>query len=87
MLAIDNPFGSGRALVRLLEPSDADRGALAAQLLSGTYDKPFVVKDGTPQALHFCWTYTRAACASRARDAPDVLRQLKRSRSQWIPRL
>jgi spermidine synthase len=60
MLDLANSFGSGRTLVRLLEPSDADRTVLAAQLLSGAYDKPFIAEDGTTRALHFCWTYTQS---------------------------
>lgn len=60
LLDVPNPFGNRDALVRLLEPSEADRDALAAQLLSGTYDKPFIVEDGITRALHFCWTYTQS---------------------------
>ena len=60
MLDIGDAFGSGRTRVRLLEPSDADRTALAAQLRSGTYDKPFIAEDGVTRALHFCWTYTQS---------------------------
>ncbi len=60
LLDLVNPFGAGGALVRLLEPPDADRTALAARLLSGTYDRPFIADDGTTRALHFCWTYTQS---------------------------
>jgi spermidine synthase len=60
MIDIANPFDCGHTLVRLLEPSDADRTALAARLRSGTYDKPFIAEDGVTRALHFCWTYTQS---------------------------
>ena len=60
ILEIPNPFTAAGARVRLLEPPDADRAALAARLLGGTYDRPFVADDGTTRALHFCWRYTQS---------------------------
>ncbi len=72
MLDLGNPFGSGCTRVRLLEPADADRTVLAARLLNGTYDRPFIAEDGTTRALHFCWTYTQ----SRMRIAEPVALQM-----------
>jgi spermidine synthase len=60
LLAIDNPFAPDATRVRLLEPTDADRDAVAARLRSGTYDKPFIAEDGTTRALHFCWRYVQS---------------------------
>ncbi len=60
MLDLPNPVGSGRTRVRLLEPLDADRNVLAARLLNGTYNKPFITEDGTTRELRFCWTYTQS---------------------------
>lgn len=60
MLDLPNPFMGGKARLRLLEPDDADRDALAARLVSGTYDRPFLAEDGTTRALHFCWVYTQS---------------------------
>jgi spermidine synthase len=73
MLDIDDPFGSGQTRIRVLEPLDADRPALAARVRGGTYDKPFIAEDGETRALHFCWTYTQ----SRMRiDEPTRLEML-----------
>jgi len=55
LLDLANPFGSDPVRVRLLEPADADQSALAEQLRSGAYDRPFLAEDGTTRALHFCW--------------------------------
>jgi spermidine synthase len=60
ILEIANPFTPGGARIRLLEPPDADRAALAERLVRGTYDKPFIAEDGTTRALHFCWRYTQS---------------------------
>lgn len=60
MLEIPNPFAPDHTTLRLLEPADADRTALAARLRDGTYDKPFLVEDGRTRALHFCWTYVQS---------------------------
>lgn len=60
MLELPNPFAPDHTTLRLLEPADADRDALAACLRDGTYDKPFLVEDGRTRALHFCWTYVQS---------------------------
>ena len=76
MLDLANPFASDHVLVRVLEPADADRSALAEQLRSGTYDKPFIAEDGTTRALHFCWNYVQ----SRMRIAEPVALQMPYTR-------
>jgi spermidine synthase len=73
ILDLANPFGSGRMLVRVLEPADADRSVLAARLLNGSYDKPFIAEDGTTRALHFCWNYTQSCMRI---DEPGALQML-----------
>lgn len=60
MLELPNPFAPDHTILRLLEPADADRTALAARLRDGTYDKPFLAEDGRTRALHFCWTYVQS---------------------------
>jgi spermidine synthase len=60
MLEIPNPFAPDHTIVRLLEPVDANRAALAARLRDGTYPKPFLAEDGRTRALHFCWTYVQS---------------------------
>jgi spermidine synthase len=60
MLELPNPFAPDHTVLRLLEPADADRAALAARLRDGTYAKPFLAEDGRTRALHFCWTYVQS---------------------------
>ena len=60
MLELPNPFAPDHTILRLLEPADADRTALAARLRDGTYERPFLVEDGHTRALHFCWTYVQS---------------------------
>lgn len=60
LLDLANPFGPAEARLRLLEPEDADRAALAARLRDGTYDKPFLAEDDRTRSLHFCWTYVQS---------------------------
>ena len=57
---IPNPFGPAHARLRLREPLDADPAALAARVLAGTYERPFLADDGSTRALHFCWTYVQS---------------------------
>lgn len=52
-LEMPNPFRHERGVVRLLEPPDADREALAARIVAGTYGKPFVIDDGVMRELYF----------------------------------
>jgi spermidine synthase len=59
-LDIVNPFSPGHELLRLLEPADADRAVLLGQLLSGTYDKPFIAEDCETRALFFSWAYVQS---------------------------
>jgi spermidine synthase len=40
-------------VVRMVEPADADREALAKRIVEGTYGKPFVIDDGVVRELYF----------------------------------
>ena len=53
LLEMPNPFRHERGVVRLVEPSDADREALAKRIVEGTYGKPFVIDDGVMRELYF----------------------------------
>lgn len=53
MFELPSPFPDEPGLIRLLEPGGSDAAALTAALLSGRYDKPFVLDNGGLRALHF----------------------------------
>lgn len=59
-LDLPNPFPDAEGVLRLLEPADADHAALVAQVLNGTYAKPFLAESGDTRALHFSWTYVQS---------------------------
>ncbi len=60
LLDIPSPFTSEYVRLRLLEPLDADQPALAARLLSGAYDKPFIAENDETRALFFTWSYVQS---------------------------
>lgn len=65
-----SPFEDDGERVLLLEPAGADPETLAAQLLAGTYARPFVIDDGERRYLHF----DRRLVQSVMRlDAPNAL--------------
>jgi len=47
------PFTSRRAVLRVFETPEQDRRALFLRLLNGTYQKPFLIEDGTERTLEF----------------------------------
>jgi spermidine synthase len=47
------PFTAPRAVLRVMEPPDADRRLLYRRLLNGTYRKPFLIEDSTERSLEF----------------------------------
>lgn len=53
ILVLPSPFFSGNDAIRLLEPADCDTRAVLGEVLSGAYDKPFLIDDGTTLSLHF----------------------------------
>ncbi len=60
LLEFPSPFPAEPGLVRLLEPPASDALALAARLLEGRYDKPFVLENGGLRALHFSLGYVQS---------------------------
>ena len=53
MIELPSPFKSERGVIRLLEPAHCNREDLLNRVLSGTYDKPFVIDDGDSRSLFF----------------------------------
>lgn len=53
ILVLPSPFFSDGDTIRLLEPLDCDTRAVLSQVVSGAYDKPYVIDDGTTRSLHF----------------------------------
>lgn len=47
-------------LILLDEPADTDGDALFQQVLSGSYDRPFLVDDGVSRTLYFSLTYVQS---------------------------
>lgn len=74
-LEIGNPFANESGVLRVLESADCDRQALVDRILSGTYDKPFVLDDGERRALYF----TRAYVQSEMRLADPVALEFRYS--------
>lgn len=58
-------------LVRVLEPTAAASTVLCQRLMSGTYDKPFLVEDGKRRALRF--TIDGSVQSEMRIDDPDAL--------------
>ena len=57
--------------VRVLEPTEAASAVLCQRLMSGTYDKPFLVEDGKHRAL--CFTIDGSVQSEMRIDDPDAL--------------
>ena len=53
ILVLPSPFFTETDTIRLIEPEDCDTQGVLRQVLSGAYDKPFVIDDGTTRTLHF----------------------------------
>ena len=51
ILVLPSPFFTETDTIRLLEPEDCDTQWVLRQVLSGAYDKPFVIDDGTTRTL------------------------------------
>lgn len=64
-IELPSPFAVDCAVVRLMEPGDADRGALLEQVIHGVYDKPFVIDDGYARTLYFSLHYAQSAMRLR----------------------
>lgn len=59
-LELPNPFRGEHGIIRLLESEDCDHQQLIERLLSGTYDKPFVIEEDDSRALYFSRTLTQS---------------------------
>lgn len=53
VLVLPSPFFSDSDTIRLLEPADCDSQAVLRKVVSGEYDRPFVIDDGSTRTLHF----------------------------------
>ena len=60
MLEIDNPFPAEYGVIRLLEPDDCDPVPIVKALLTGTYDKPYVIEEGDSRSLYFTRALTQS---------------------------
>ena len=63
ILELPNPFDGEAGVIRLLEPPECDREMIVGHVLSGRYDKPFVIEDDGARCLYF----TRAFIQSEMR--------------------
>lgn len=70
LLDMENPLLAERGRLRLMEPVGAPIRALQAQLLDGTYRKPFILEDGQLRYLHLGLTYIQSVMRL---DDPDAL--------------
>lgn len=50
---LGTPFTASRAVLRMLEPPEEDQRKLLLRLLMGSYQKPFLIEDGTERSLEF----------------------------------
>lgn len=60
MLEIGNPFLAEYGVIRLLEHEDCDRTEVVRRILSGTYDKPYVIEEGDSRSLYFTRELTQS---------------------------
>ena len=66
LLEIESPFGADAGFLRVLEPDAASGAAAARAIGDGTYDKPFIVDEGTTRSLYF--TMANIQCVMHAED-------------------
>ena len=60
MLELPNPFADESGVIRLLEAHDCERRNIIAQILDGSYAKPYVIDDGTMRSLYFSRELTQS---------------------------
>ena len=60
MLEIANPFLAEYGVIRVLEHEDFDRALVVKQILSGTYDKPYLIEEGDSRSLYFTRELTQS---------------------------
>ena len=71
MLELPNPFADESGVIRLLEADNCERAQVIAQILDGSYDKPFVIDDGAMRSLYFSRELTQSAMRLSDPDALD----------------
>jgi len=70
LLELPNPFATEHGSIRLLEAGAGDRSTLLQRVLSGEYDRPFVIDDGTQRSLYFSLALVQSVMRVAA---PDTL--------------
>ena len=60
MIELVNPFAGETGVMRVLEDEDCDRQKIMRQILSGTYDKPFMIEEDDSRALYFSRELTQS---------------------------
>ncbi len=60
MLEISNPFLSEYGVIRVLESDGCDRTQVVNQILSGAYDKPYLIEEGDARSLYFSRELTQS---------------------------
>jgi len=53
LLELPSPFSPDTDTLHVVEPADCDSQWVLRRVLSGAYDKPFVIDDGVTRTLHF----------------------------------
>lgn len=66
------PFDIETGVVKLLEPGDSDSGALRQRLLSGQYDKPFLIEHDDLLTLYFSLSLVQSTMRLSQPDALDL---------------
>lgn len=61
MIELASPFATELGVIRLLEPADSNRTELLDRVLSGVYDKPFIIDDGDSRSLYFSIAFVQSA--------------------------
>lgn len=73
ILELPSPFSAKRDVILFHEDQDADRDILLNRVLSGRYDKPFVVDDGDTRTLYFSFAYVQSVMNLRKPASLEVL--------------
>jgi len=66
LFAIESPFGPDCGVLRVLEPDEASGAEAGRAINDGTYEKPFIVDEGSLRSLYF--TMANIQCVMRADD-------------------
>lgn len=72
LFELPSPFDIELGTVQLLEPPDADATSLKAQLLKGTYNKPFLIEHDGLLSLYFSLSLVQSTMQIARPDALDL---------------